>query len=227
MIIHPGKTKVMIISKRKFIGPLQNITINGRNLEIVDHQKVLGTTIDDSLLWRVQIDRNEKHYRTEIKMLKRMFILGSAVMSKFYFATIIPSVAYNIAVWGNNNAILKKLEILHVRAAKKIFQLPDHLSDDDVLKAAGWMSIEYLYKRRLLCLMHKIFYRNIDSELSNMVYILNSNSTPQRRDNQVKIANQFRSTNQNTFVVRASTRYGMQCQMSLRVYQNLTFLEAN
>ena len=52
--------------------------------------------------------------------------------------------------------------------------------------------------------MHKIFYRNIDSELSNMFYILNSNSTPQRRDNQVKIANQFRSTNQNTFVVRAS-----------------------
>jgi len=170
----------------------------------VDHQKVLGTTIDDSLLWRVQIDKNEKHYRTKIKMLKRMFILGSTVMSKFYFATIIPSVTYNIAVWGNNNVILKKLEILHVRAAKKIFQLPDHLSDDDVLKAAGWMSIEYLYKRRLLCLMHKIFYRNIDSELSNMFYILNSNSTPQRRDNQVKIANQFRSTNQNTFVVRAS-----------------------
>jgi len=51
MIIHTGKTKGMIISKREFIGPLQNIiTMNGRNLEIVDHQKVLGTTIDNSLL---------------------------------------------------------------------------------------------------------------------------------------------------------------------------------
>eukprot|EP00111_Clytia_hemisphaerica_P018171 TCONS_00053739-protein len=111
MIIHPGKTKTMIISKRKFIGPLQNIAMNGRNLEIVDHKKVLGTTIDDSLSWRVQIDKNEKHYRTKIKMLTRMVILGNVIMSKFYFATIIPSVTYNITVWGNNNVILKKLEI--------------------------------------------------------------------------------------------------------------------
>eukprot|EP00111_Clytia_hemisphaerica_P009808 TCONS_00028779-protein len=93
---------------------------------------------------------------------------------------------------------------LHVQAARQIFQPPDHLSGDEVLKAAGWMSIEYLYKRRLLCLLHKIFYRNIDSELSNMSCILNSKSTPQRRDNQVKIAKQFKTTNQNTFAVRAS-----------------------
>ena len=83
MVIHPGKTKVMIISKRKFIGPIQNVAMNGRDLEIVESQKVLGVTIDNSLNWKAHFDKVLKHFRTKIKMLKNMIILGNEAVEKF------------------------------------------------------------------------------------------------------------------------------------------------
>ena len=83
MVIHPGKTKVMVISKRKFIGPIQNVAMNGRDLEIVESQKVLGVTIDNSLNWKAHFDKVLKHFRTKIKMLKNMIILGNEAVEKF------------------------------------------------------------------------------------------------------------------------------------------------
>ena len=127
MVIHPGKTKVMIVSKRKrsskrskFITPIQNITMSGRNLEVVESQKVLGVTIDNLLVWKTHLEIVLKHFRTKIKMLKRMNVLGQEVINKFYYSTIIPSVTYNITVWGNSNTITKQLDILHAKAARLI-----------------------------------------------------------------------------------------------------------
>ena len=202
MNIHAGKTKVMIVSKRKFIGPLPKIEMSGRNLEIVFNQKVLGVTIDSSLSWKDHVDKVEKNFRIKIKMLKRMAVLGKTVMAEFYFSTIIPSVTYNITVWGNNRVTLQHLDDLHAKAAKFIYRLPDGMTNEAILKHAGWMSIEYLYKRRLLCLTHKIFNKNIDSEISNM-FVIPDKKSPQRRDNQLKISSRYKTDNQNTFAIRA------------------------
>jgi len=57
MIIHPGKTKVIVFSRRRFIGPAPNITMNGRSLEIVENHKVLGTVIDNKLSWKAHVDK--------------------------------------------------------------------------------------------------------------------------------------------------------------------------
>ena len=172
LVIHPGNTKVMIVSKRKiskFIGPIQNVTMSGRDLEVVESQKVLGVTIYNLLVWKTHLEIVLKHFRTKIKMLKRMNALGREVINKFYYSTIIPSVTYNITVWGNNNTIIKQLDILHAKAAAKlIYRLDSNMTDEDSIKKAGWMSMEYMYKRRLLCLMHKIYFKNIDPEILNM-----------------------------------------------------------
>ena len=87
--------------------------MNERNLEIVDSQKVLGVVIDDSQTWKKHLEKVLKHCRTKIKVLKGMMILGTRVIEKFYYTAIIPSVIYNITVWGNNNVIIKQIDQLH------------------------------------------------------------------------------------------------------------------
>jgi len=49
IVINPGKTKALILSCKTFIGPVQDITMDDRSLEIVDHHKVLAVTVDNKL----------------------------------------------------------------------------------------------------------------------------------------------------------------------------------
>ena len=203
MVIHPGKTKVMIVSKRKFIGPIQNITMGGRDLEIVENQKVLGVTIDNSMTWKFQLEKVLKHFRSKIKMLKRMSVLGQKVTTKFYYSAIIPSIIYNITIWGNSDTTIKNLNELHAKAAKVIYWLPNHLSNEEALRIVGWMTMDYIYKRRLLCLMHKVYYKNIDPEILKM-FLVPDEKSPQRRDYQIKISLDFNANNCNAFTKKAS-----------------------
>ena len=98
MIIHPGKTKVIVFSRKLFVGPAPNITLNGRSLEIVDNHKVLGTTIDNKLSWKAHVDKVVSKFNAKVKLLKRMRTLSDNILERFYFATIIPTIAYNISV---------------------------------------------------------------------------------------------------------------------------------
>ena len=47
---------------------------------------------------------------------------------------------------------------IHIRSAKIIHCLPKLISNEDALKAVKWDKIEYIYKRKVLSKMHKIFY---------------------------------------------------------------------
>ena len=97
--------------------------------------------------------------------------------------------------------------------------------DLDLIKKAGWMSIEYIYKRRLLCLMHKVYYEKIDEEILNM-FVVSRNESPQRRDNQITISERYMTNDQNTFVKRASKIWNampneLTNEKSYNVFRNL------
>ena len=167
MIIHPGKTKVIVFARRRFIGPAPNITMNGQSIEIVDNHKVLGTVIDNKLSWKAHVDKATNKFNAKVKSLKRMRALSDDVVEQFYFSTVIHSVINNISVWGLPNK-LAPMEEIHVKAAKLIHRLGSNLSSFETLKKANWMPISYLYKRRLLCLMHKVYHKQIDEGFSSM-----------------------------------------------------------
>jgi len=101
MVIHPGKTKVLILSPKMFFGPVQAITMDDRSLEIVNHHSVLGVTVDNKLSWNIHTENTTKQFNTKVKKLKRMRSVGSETLSDFYYKAIIPSVTYNISVWGS------------------------------------------------------------------------------------------------------------------------------
>ena len=167
MIIHPGKTKVIVFAQRRFIGPAPNITMNGLSLEIVENHKVLGTVIDNKLSWKAHVDKVTNKFNAKVKLLKRMRVLSDDVLERFYFATVIPTVTYNISVWAQPNK-LAPLEQIHVKAAKLIHGLASNLSSFETLKKANWMPISYIYKRRLLCMMHRVYHQQIDEGFESM-----------------------------------------------------------
>ena len=117
---------------------------------------MLGTTIDNKLSWKAHVDKVVSKFNAKVKLLKRMRTLSDNVLERFYFATIIPTVTYNISVWGQPNKF-ESLEEIHVKAAKIIHCLPNKLSTYETLDKVNWMPISYIYKRRLLSNAQGVF----------------------------------------------------------------------
>jgi hypothetical protein len=87
--------------------------MEGRSLEIVNHHKILGVTIDNKLNWSEQVNNVAQKFNIKVKRLRRMKAVGCETLSEFYFKAIIPSVTYNISVWGScSTKTLNKLEMI-------------------------------------------------------------------------------------------------------------------
>ena len=80
LTIHPDKCKIMIISKKKFIGPLPQVIINGKHVEVVNSCKCLGITIDHNLSWETHTSK-----RMQILFSKSKEIVQHAIDVKLNF----------------------------------------------------------------------------------------------------------------------------------------------
>ena len=71
LTVHPTKCKVMIISRRNFIGPLQNVKWENTTLDYTNTIKVLGVIIDNKLSWEPHIKVLMKSLNVQLKPLKK------------------------------------------------------------------------------------------------------------------------------------------------------------
>ena len=71
-------------------------------------------------------------------------------------------------IWGPGTK-LKKLEMIHIRAARLMYKLPKCMKDDDILARVGWMPLEYFYKFRILTITHVAFYWFALNEVNSLV----------------------------------------------------------
>lgn len=166
LCIHPVKSEVMILSKTSFIGPVPPIHFGNNFINVVNHTTCLGLIIDNRLTWAMHVDHVKKSFAQKVGALKRMKKLPVKVLEEIYFKSIVPAVSYGIVVWGNcNYSIMESLNPIHARAARVIHQ-------DKSLEKLNWLPISYIYKRRLLLLMHdvlndKILYPPFNLRLGN------------------------------------------------------------
>ena len=156
----------MILSKTSFIGPVPPIHFGNNFINVVNHTTCLGLIIDNRLTWAMHVDHVKKSFAQKVGALKRMKKLPVKVLEEIYFKSIVPAVSYGIVVWGNcNYSIMESLNPIHARAARVIHQ-------DKSLEKLNWLPISYIYKRRLLLLMHdvlndKILYPPFNLRLGN------------------------------------------------------------
>ena len=94
-----------------------------------------------------------------------MRFLNQQYLKDIYFKGIIPSVLYCIAIWGScTKSIMFKINNIHLKAARFIQRVKKTVPDSDVLQAANWHSIMWYYKRRTVCITHKLFHGNDPNE---------------------------------------------------------------
>lgn len=201
LTIHPKKCKLVLISRKNYYGPMQNVQICGSSVEIVNSTKCLGIEIDSKLSWNNQIDTVCKNFNAKLKKLYTMRLQSSNTLETIYFSGILPTALYSIVVWGNS-CRLHEVNKIHARAARFVRRLPKKLNDEEALLAAGWKSIDFYYKKAIACKAFKIYYELSPPSLNNL---LTKNTSRSTRNKYKVVQPSFKSNHyKRSFSYRAS-----------------------
>ena len=169
LTIHSDKSEVMIITRQDFVGPLRPVRIGDSIIKYKNSVTSLGVTIDKHLKWDQQIKKVAKSYRAKMSQFRRMTYLPIATQEEIYFKTVIAAVTYGIAVWGTcSQVLMSQLERIYARAAKLIHKLPKNISDEEALLNANWDRLDYIYKRRMLTIMHKVCHGDCPEDFKQL-----------------------------------------------------------
>ena len=165
LTIHPDKCEILVILKKRFIGPLMDVKLCGKNIDTVKSSKCLGFTIDDDLKWDAHCQKVSKAFSLKVRKLYQMREMPKSTLLSVYFQGILPSVIYGIIIWGNcSSTLMNSIEKIHVRAAKFIHRIKKSTPDTAVLEKVKWKPIVHYYKRSLACKAYKI-YNGLSSPL--------------------------------------------------------------
>ncbi len=168
LTIHTGKSEIMLLTNRNLVGPLRPVNINEEEIKYVKTATCLGIVIDNHLRWDAQVKRVSKSFAAKVSQLKRMRFLPVKIQEEIYFKTVIAAVTYAVAVWGTcSPALFNDLEKIHERAAKIIHQIPSYTDNVETMNMARWDSLDYIYKRKILAIMHKFQYETIPDAIQD------------------------------------------------------------
>ena len=224
LTIHHDKTEAMIITTSKFNGPLMPVKIGNKIIKYVQKTKCLGIIIDQQLNWKQQVDAVHKSYCTKLKLLTRLNYLPKQTLEEIYFKTIIPSVVYCIAVWGSSvESGLQKLEKVHARAARIVNQLPKDHDTEVTLERAGWPPLSYIYKKRIITIMHGCFHGRYDHRIAEM---LNVNQRKRiGKENNFQIIRPKKEIGRNSFRFRGPVIWNLVADDIKNIKNKNTFKE--
>ena len=111
--------------------PELSLAINNHPLENVKHEKLVGVSIDNNLLWNDHIDKLCKTLSSKIALLSRIKkYLPTETRNLYYKHYILPTMDYCSNVWGNGaKSELDRIYKLQKRAARIILDASiDHPS---------------------------------------------------------------------------------------------------
>jgi hypothetical protein len=158
----------MILSQQPFYGPVKPICFGDEQIKLVTTTQALVVTIDNRLTWKEQHRKVIKSFSAKLSQLKRIKYLPRYALEEIYHKAIIPNVTYGILVWGTCSPSLMD-ENHHVRAAKMIYNIrQDNLTNEQILEQVDWKPLGDIYKKRILTLMHDVYYMTVPQDLQNL-----------------------------------------------------------
>ena len=104
MLLNTKKTKAMIINfthKHKFTTRLK---LDQANIEIVDHMKILGTTVTNDLNWNINTQEIIKKVNKRMLLLKRIQSFGASTkdMIQLWKSYCVSVLEQSSVVWGSS-----------------------------------------------------------------------------------------------------------------------------
>ena len=172
MLIHPQKTKSMIITtrqKHQLASLSLNLSLDGNSIDQVHEHRLLGITIDDQLKWQAHTNNLCKIISKNLFMLSKLQrLVDFDCRMLFYDAHIRSHLCYASTVWDCCSDVhLKKLNSLQRRAVKLILPNPN-LSTDEKLEQSGLLSLQRQLQYNRGVFMYKIWTQQTPSYLFEM-----------------------------------------------------------
>ena len=125
----------MIISRSIFIGPPPALRYGTKTIELKPSSKCLGLTIDNKLSFQDHNRNVCNLFNKKLAVLKRIKFLPQSTLQTIYFNSVIPSVVYNIVVWGFVSlSLMGDIERIHIRAIRIVCKLPMATPADEIRK---------------------------------------------------------------------------------------------
>lgn len=178
---------------------------SGQNfLKFTDTAQCLGLAIDRQLSWNDHVQIVCKSFNKKLGVLKRIKFLPKSTLETIYFKTIIPSVLYGVAVWGScSSALLEKLERIHARAARLIYNLPRETTINDLRNLKGWSPLSHFYTKRILSITYKSFH-GLNNDLLNKLVTKSAQVYGLRKSLNINVTRPKTETGRLTFKHRAA-----------------------
>ena len=112
--------------------------------------------------------------------------MSKDILEDIYFKTIIPAVLNVTIVWGHcSMKTMNEIEKVHKTAATVIHKIDKSIPKEEVLTKAGWSSISYMCKERMILLMEKVYTGAVSEKIASLF---------EREENRYNIRNKKRFT---------------------------------
>ena len=111
-----------------------------------------------------------KSYGPNLSRLKRIKHLPKHILEQIYYKSITVNMMHCITVWGARSpSLFFDLGQIHIWAAKLIHNIKDEeLSNEQILKRVNWRNLDYIYKHRILLIMHDIYHEKMPKCLTDI-----------------------------------------------------------
>ena len=174
MIVHPNKTKSMVVTtrqKQQINQLLLNLKYNLTDIEQVSTHTVLGVQIDSNLSWNTHVNALIKRLSKNTYLLSQLKKYASPEALKLFFEAHINShINYASTLWDMcSQDLFKRLNSVHKRAIKLLLPGPELTTDEKYAK----LNILQLPKQlqfNKLCQIHNILERKSPSYLESIVH---------------------------------------------------------
>ena len=181
MLLHPDKTKSMIITtrqKRQLHDYKLNLKVNKCDIEQVVSHKVLGIIIDQNLSWEEHINHLCKILSQNLFLLSKLkHYLNSFCLKLFFNAHILSRINYSNTVWHKaaDDHILK-VESLYKRGIKMISE-DKNISTVQKTKNLNLLSLKNHFFFNSVCLTFKIQNDLAPNYLTHFINMSNRNNS--------------------------------------------------
>lgn len=104
LLLNISKTKELVVDFRRSRSPLQPISIDGVDVEVVGTYKYLGTTLDNKLDWSANIDSLYRKGQSRLYFLRRLasFSICQKLMQMFYQSVVASVLFCAVVCWGGS-----------------------------------------------------------------------------------------------------------------------------
>ena len=115
-----SKTKLMLFNSSKTLDFVPNFNLDGHQIELVSHTKLLGLHISDNMKWKNNTENMIKKASKRLWILRRLRSLGARSNSLLdvYVKQVRSILEFGAPVW---NAGLTKSEICDIERVQKTF----------------------------------------------------------------------------------------------------------